>query len=135
MPYEPGEYVITDALNATEPRNGRWQPVVIYGEQPANGERDATATPSAPRLRRPTFVLPPATAGFTDRAHARPMLAMWTDWCLQPGAGVDARYTDEWCAAGGGTASMAPYVFNMVLQGVDFRIGKGNPGAGRNKPP
>lgn len=74
VPYESGEYVITDALNATEPRNGRWQPVVIYGEQPANGATvtatDAAAAmvgsppPSAPRLRRPTFVLPPRDCRF-----------------------------------------------------------------------
>eukprot|EP00756_Hemistasia_phaeocysticola_P059852 Hpha_TRINITY_DN36842_c0_g1::TRINITY_DN36842_c0_g1_i1::g.139820::m.139820 len=43
-----GCYSVTDTLNATEPRNGRWQPIVIVGQRGLSGER-------------PALVLPPAT--------------------------------------------------------------------------
>lgn len=111
-----GCYKVTDTLLATEPRNGRWQPTVIVGETPG------------PDGRRPTFVLPPATPGFTNKAKFRPVMAFWTNWCLSYGPEENKTFKDSWCKPGHG-ASMGPYLFNMVLQGVDFIIHEGNPGA------
>ena len=53
-----GCFRVTDTLNATEPRNGRWQPVVVVGQR------------VAPGARRPTLWLPPRTPGFGDGGGA-----------------------------------------------------------------
>lgn len=109
-----GCYVITDTLRAVEPRDGRWQPTQIVGER------------SAPGGRRPAFVLPPNTAGFTSRSEYKPMMSFWTNWCLAHGPEAEVFYDDEWC---GDSHSMSPWLFNMVVQDLDFVIGEGNFGA------
>ena len=58
-----GCYRVTDTLRATQPRNGRWQPVVVVGQLPPPGGA------------RPTLVLPPSTPGFTSSTTAKPVLA------------------------------------------------------------
>jgi hypothetical protein len=55
------------------------------------------------------------------------MISFWTNWCLSYGDD-DVRFDDSWCGPDE-DASMPPYLFNMVLQGVDFVLGEGNPGA------
>ena len=67
---------VSDTVNATESRNGRWQPVVVIGQIP---------TPLWPR--RPAIVLAPSTAGFNDPSVAKPVLLFITNWCLEPGPG------------------------------------------------
>eukprot|EP00927_Polykrikos_kofoidii_P029249 TRINITY_DN2532_c0_g2_i1.p1 TRINITY_DN2532_c0_g2~~TRINITY_DN2532_c0_g2_i1.p1 ORF type:complete len:844 (+),score=112.04 TRINITY_DN2532_c0_g2_i1:34-2532(+) len=112
-----GCYKVTDALNATEPRNGRWQPVVVFGEQPVPSDDG----------RRPTLVLPPKTPGYSDPKHSRPVISFWTNWCLKPGP-KDVYLVDEWCHPGD-FHGLPPYMFNQVFQGVDILLREGNPGA------
>ena len=76
-----GCYVVTDTLNATEPRNGRWQPVVIVGE-----------TSAAAPGRRPTLYLPPRTPGF----GASTMLATSVEGDDGGDEGGGGRPRDEW---------------------------------------
>eukprot|EP00035_Acanthoeca_spectabilis_P008053 m.147870 g.147870 ORF g.147870 m.147870 type:complete len:818 (+) comp14196_c0_seq3:71-2524(+) len=117
MPF--GCYMVTDTINATEPRNGRWQPVVIVGQRP---------TDSWPH--RPTIVLPPNSPLFQNSAVAKPVIVFTTNWCLAPGS-------DEANVATGCTSNAQPqhdwhssaYQFNQVLQSVDIAIGLGNPSA------
>ena len=125
-----GCYTITDTLNATEPRNGRWQPVVIVGQTPVAAVAAAAGAAGAAAGRRPAFVLPPATARFADARVARPVLFFATNWCLAPGAVAGA------AALGCGGSAADPHVwensayqFNQALQGVDIVIGAGNGGA------
>lgn len=106
-----GCYVVTDTLNATEPRNGRWQPTVVIGEETMG------------TLRRATFVLPPSTPGFTNEDEAKTMIAFQTDWCLSPGADINR------VADGCEHPRFPPYNFNQILQGVDVLIMPGNRGA------
>eukprot|EP01052_Picozoa_sp_SAG31_P000913 SAG31_NODE_28_length_32713_cov_39.100509_23_plen_334_part_01 len=113
-----GCYVVTNTLRATEPRNGRWQPVVIVGQRPPAGERP------------PTLHLPPDTAAFGDPNATRPLLLFITNWCLAPGPGLSVP------ALGCNTSAQPPsdwhssaYQFNQALQGVDLLLGHGNPGA------
>ena len=43
-----GCYRVTETLNATQPRNGRWQPIVIFGQQqasPSHVQRQETQAP------------------------------------------------------------------------------------------
>ena len=61
-----GCYVVTDTLNATEPRNGRWQPVVVVGQRPPAGKPP------------PTLRLPPRTAAFGDPHAPHPLLHFTT---------------------------------------------------------
>ena len=114
-----GCYVITNTLVVTQPRNGRWQPTQIVGEKQAGPQR-------------PMFVLPASTVGFSDKAKYRPMLTFWTNWCLMPGPNKNSYYRDEyfrgelWCNR---SNSKPPWMFNMLVQDLDFLIGAGNPGA------
>jgi hypothetical protein len=86
--------------------------------------------PTASWMHRPAFVLPPSSPRFSDGTAAKPVLFFVTNWCLEPGAGVDA-------VATGCTSSALPangwhasaYQFNQVLQGVDVVLGAGNPAA------
>lgn len=109
-----GCYAVSDQLNATEPRNGRWQPVVIVGEKVGPGGL------------KPTLVLRPNTPRFTNAKAPRGMLVFQTDWCLAPGAEVAG--VAGGCSAGQHQAS-PPYNFNQVIQSVDVVIGEGNYGA------
>jgi hypothetical protein len=118
-----GCYTITDKLNATESRDGRWQPVVIVGEQTKS-------------LLRPALVLPPSTPLFGDSQSLRPLIRFQTDWCLAAGAakkGIPAGCNADgaWCPKQGAACfkSFPPYNFNQVLQGIDIYLGGGNPGA------
>lgn len=113
-----GCFRLTDTVTATQPRNGRWQPVVIVGQQPkADG-------------RPPAFFLPPNTPGFSDPQASKPLLFFITNWCLEPGPSLDV-------AALGCNSSAQPlhdwhssaYQFNMALQGLDIFLGEGNPSA------
>ena len=111
-----GCFKLTDTVTAEQPRNGRWQPVVVVGQTPPAG------TPP------PTFFLPPSSAGFDDPEGSKPLLHFITNWCLEPGAGVAVP------ALGCSTAAQPPgdwhssaYQFNQVLQGVDLILGEGNP--------
>jgi hypothetical protein len=119
-----GCYTITDELNATESRDGRWQPVVIVGEQIKSSSL------------RPSLVLPPATPGFGDAQSLRPLIRFQTDWCLAAGAekngipeGCDA--DGAWCPEKDAACfkTFPPYNFNQVLQGIDIHLGEGNAGA------
>ena len=112
-----GCYTVRDTLNATQPRNGRWQPVVLVGQRPAAGGH------------RPTILLPPRTAGFGNAAAPKPVLLFTTNWCLQPGAAErDApsdcassyQPTDDWHSSA--------YQFNQLVQDVDVWLGSGNGG-------
>jgi hypothetical protein len=113
-----GCFKITDTVSATQPRNGRWQPVVVVGQTPPAG------TPP------PAFFLPPSTTGFGNPAVSKPLLWFTTNWCLEPGSGVTV------AALGCSTAAQplgdwhsSAYQFNQVLQGVDVILGEGNPSA------
>ena len=64
----------------------------------------------------------------TTRTYSNVCEAHWTNWCLSYGPKCNATFVDSWCKPGHG-ASMGPYLFNMVLQGVDFELGAGNVGA------
>eukprot|EP00039_Didymoeca_costata_P032610 m.38547 g.38547 ORF g.38547 m.38547 type:complete len:833 (-) comp9448_c0_seq1:107-2605(-) len=120
-----GCYIITDVINATEPRNGRWQPIIIFGEKEESKDTQPLMHEEEPL--RPIFFLPPNTPGYTNPQKARPMFSFWADWCLAPGA--DTVYdTDEWCTPGA-TVGMSPYMFNMVFQDIHLEISNGNPGA------
>ena len=115
-----GCYQVTDTLVVTEPRNGRWQPTQIVGERPHGS------------LQRPAFVLPPQTPGFTDKSKYKPMFTFWTNWCLSPGADESQYFHNEyyhdqvWC---GKQHSMPGWMFNMLVQDVNFVVGSGNLGA------
>eukprot|EP00927_Polykrikos_kofoidii_P054845 TRINITY_DN491_c0_g1_i1.p1 TRINITY_DN491_c0_g1~~TRINITY_DN491_c0_g1_i1.p1 ORF type:complete len:873 (-),score=139.97 TRINITY_DN491_c0_g1_i1:160-2724(-) len=111
-----GCYKVTDVLNATEPRNGRWQPIVVVGELPIGGDD-----------RRPTLVLPPSTPGFDDPKKSRPVISFWTNWCLKPGPKQEV-LVDASCAPGA-FSGLPPYMFNMVFQGVNIHLHEGNRGA------
>lgn len=112
-----GCYSVTDTLNATQPRNGRWQPVVVIGQEPPPG------------ASRPAIMLPTKTAGFTNPHASKPLLLFVTNWCLEPGlaegvpaAGCSsAKQNDMW--------EYSAYQFNQALVGVDIIIGAGNSGA------
>lgn len=111
-----GCYVVTKTLMAMQPRNGRWQPVVMVGELP-------TTVGGAP----PSFVLPPSTPGFVDAAKPTPLLLFVTNWCLEPGLaeGVAA----AGCADAGlptGDWHSSAYQFNQALVGIDIFLGSGN---------
>jgi hypothetical protein len=112
-----GCYTITDTINATQPRNGRWQPIVIVGQQPPTGSN------------RPAFMLPANTAGFNDAKKSRPLLLFVTNWCLEPGLEEDVP------AAGCSSTELKPdwknsaYQFNQALVGIDIVLGAGNVGA------
>ena len=125
-----GCFRVTDTLNATEPRNGRWQPVVVVGQR------------VAPGARRPTLWLPPRTPGFGDGGGAgKALLSFRCDWCLAPGPapnkaaeGGGGRF--HHCSADGSSFSNDHgYNFNQILQSVDVLLGEGNPQAiGVNMP-
>ena len=76
-----GCYTVTKTLTAAQPRNGRWQPVVIVGQVPDVQDGGGY---------RPVLVLPPSTPGFRDSKQATPVLFFVTNWCLEPGADRDA---------------------------------------------
>lgn len=91
---------------AAQPRNGRWQAVVIVGEKPDDGGR------------QPTLYLPPNT--FKEGHVPRPVILFITNWCLEPGPALAkaatgcssaAQPTDDWHSSA--------YQFNQALQGVD----------------
>ena len=106
-----GCYVVTDMLNATEPRNGRWQPVVIDGER-TNSSRGSSSNYSAALAgMKATFVLPKSTASFGGPHVARTLLSFQTDWCLAPGGKLGVRA--DGCVAGQ-HQKMPPYNFNQV---------------------
>ncbi len=113
-----GCFRLTDTVTATQPRNGRWQPIVVVGERP-----EAAGRP-------PAFFLPPGTPAFSDPQVSKPLLFFITNWCLEPGAALDV-------AALGCNTSAQPlhdwhssaYQFNMALQGLDIILGEGNPSA------
>ena len=112
-----GCYAVTDTLNATEPRNGRWQPVVVVGQ-----------TVPASWGHRPTLFLPRSTSGFGGPAP-KPLLLFATNWCLEPGPAeaaaatgcASADFQEDW--------KSSAYQFNQVLQGVDLVLMGGNLGA------
>jgi hypothetical protein len=114
-----GCYRLTDTVTATQPRNGRWQPIVVVGERPAEAGG-----------RPPAFFLPPRTPGFASPRVSKPLLFFITNWCLEPGAALAT-------AALGCNSSAQPlhdwhssaYQFNMALQGLDVILGEGNPSA------
>ena len=114
-----GCYTVTQTISAVEPRNGRWQPIVIVGEEPRSNADNP-----------PALVLAPSTTGFTDAKTPTPVLLFVTNWCLAPGL-------DEGVAAAGcaspqldrGVWESSAYQFNQALVGVDIFIGAGNLGA------
>lgn len=108
-----GTYKVTARLNATEPRNGRWQPVVLVGERPTGGSS------------RPLLFIPAGTSAFANVMKPTPLLWYWTNWCLEPGPGVSRLPAD--CTPSQ-ERSFPPYNFNQVFQGIDIDLG-GNPGA------
>ena len=57
-----------------QPRNGRWQPIVVVGQ-----------SVSTDWARRPTFFLPASTPKFGNKQVATPLLFFVTNWCLEPG--------------------------------------------------
>ena len=73
-----GCYTVTQTISAVEPRNGRWQPIVIVGEEPRSNADNP-----------PALVLAPSTTGFTDAKTPTPVLLFVTNWCLAPGLDVD----------------------------------------------
>lgn len=89
---ESGCYRVTDTINATESRNGRWQPVVIVGEENGAASRlykqngKSNINDRIASTLRATLFLPEATTGYTDPHSLRTMLWFQTDWCLEPGA-------------------------------------------------
>ena len=123
-----GCYRVTRTLNATAPRNGRWQPVVIAGEIDRQGEIDGQAAGDDGPLR-PTLWLPPSTPLFSDDAAAAapplPLISFTCDWCLAPGPAATASAVPP-CSAAQVGRNFAPYNFNHILQGVDVELGAGN---------
>ena len=114
-----GCYTVTETIRAVEPRNGRWQPIVIVGEEPSSGADSA-----------PALVLAPSTAGFTDAKTPTPVLLFVTNWCLAPG--VEEGVAAAGCASARldrGVWESSAYQFNQALVGVDIFIGAGNRGA------
>ena len=115
-----GCYRVTDQLNATVPRNGRWQPVVLVGQRVKQGGR------------RPTLFLPPSTPGFGDGPSGRALLTYRCDWCLAPGpdpAKVASGCLYGTCCSKGVFKSSGGYNFNGILESVDIDIATGNPNA------
>eukprot|EP00041_Stephanoeca_diplocostata_P039365 m.1618360 g.1618360 ORF g.1618360 m.1618360 type:complete len:865 (-) comp25377_c0_seq9:4607-7201(-) len=106
-----GCYVISDTLNATSPRNGRWQPVVLVGETSLPGNR-------------PALILKNNTARF--ETGYKPVIDFECDWCIAPGSAVHG--TPEDCAPGQ-RRDFPPYNFNQVFQSINIVLGGGNPGA------
>jgi hypothetical protein len=104
----------------TQPRNGRWQPIVIFGEPPKQ-----------PGGARPTLWLPPGT--FTDAGSAQPVIFFVTNWCLEPGPGLSvaakgcdgaSQLRSDWHASA--------YQFNQALVGVDVLLDRGNIGCAQD---
>eukprot|EP00117_Sycon_ciliatum_P038832 scpid44997/ scgid1637/ len=101
-----GTYRLTDTLNCSEHKRGRYLPTVIVGEV------DRVKNPGD----RPTFLLHDNTTGFTNISAPKYVVHFWEDDDLLDGHGVGEDYR-------------ANANFNQVLQSINIKVGAGNFGA------